>query len=93
MIVLPPGPGTVYRVKMNGTVPGTVTVIGSGFGAAGVPGAILAPAGLSYDDQCDTLYIVDSLSNRVIAFKHATQISDNGIVVNGNNFQGLIDVG
>jgi hypothetical protein len=45
---------------------------------------ILAPAGLSYDPTTDTLYIVSSASNSVVAFKAASTIPANGITVTTN---------
>jgi hypothetical protein len=45
---------------------------------------ILAPAGLSYNPTTDTLYIVSSASNSVVAFKAVSTIPAGGIVVNVN---------
>jgi hypothetical protein len=48
-----------------------------------VPGAIFAPAGLTYDASIDTLYIVDTSSNSVVAFASVSSIGAAGVVVNG----------
>lgn len=42
---------------------------------------ILAPAGLSYNATTDTLYIVSSATNSVVAFSAASTIPANGITV------------
>jgi hypothetical protein len=55
----------------------------------GVPGTVLAPAGLTYDASVDTLYIVDSNANRLVAFRDVSLIPAHGIVVNGNSFGGV----
>ena len=52
----------------------------------GVPGNILAPAGLSYDVKSDTLYVVDSNANRVIAIHQATSAPANTYAATGNTF-------
>jgi hypothetical protein len=65
-------------------------VIASGFSVNhGVPGNVLAPAGLTYDAAIDTLYIVDSNSNRVVAFRDVSLIPPHGIVVEGRSFEGV----
>jgi hypothetical protein len=45
---------------------------------------ILAPAGLSYNPTSDTLYIVSSANNSVVAFKAVSTIPANGITVTEN---------
>lgn len=42
---------------------------------------ILAPAGLTYDPSSDTLYVVSSNTNSVLAFKSVSTIPKNGIVI------------
>jgi hypothetical protein len=44
---------------------------------------VFAPAGLTYDASIDTLYIVDTSSNSVVAFAKVSGIGAGGIVVNG----------
>jgi hypothetical protein len=64
-------------------------VIATGFSVNhGVPGTNLSPAGLTYDASIDTLYIVDSNANRVVAFKNVTMIPPNGVIVQGSGFGG-----
>ena len=42
---------------------------------------ILAPAGLTYDPNTDTLYIVSSINNTIVAFSKVSTIPSNGITV------------
>jgi hypothetical protein len=69
-------------VTANGTVFNTI--------ATGFPVnltsqyGILAPAGLSYNATTDTLYIVSSASNSIVAFKAVSTIPANGITVTAN---------
>jgi hypothetical protein len=48
----------------------------------------LAPAGLTYDATNDILYIVDSNTDRLVAFNKPGTIPQNGITVNGSGFGG-----
>ncbi|HVN46736.1 MAG TPA: hypothetical protein VMT66_16015 [Steroidobacteraceae bacterium] len=75
--------GSIDRIELNGDAQSSFTTIASGFCGSGSPGAIFAPAGLTYDPSIDTLYIVDTSSNSVVAFTNVTAIAANGIVVDG----------
>ena len=75
--------GSIDRITLNGDAQSAFTQIASGFCAGGMPGFILAPSGLTYDASIDTLYIVDSSSNSVVAFSNVSSIGSAGIVVNG----------
>jgi hypothetical protein len=59
------------------------TRLATGFCGSGVPGAIFAPTGLTYDPAIDTLYIVDTSSNSIVALENVSTIGADGIVVNG----------
>ncbi|GAC1401869.1 MAG: hypothetical protein NVSMB64_00800 [Candidatus Velthaea sp.] len=50
----------------------------------GVPGAILAPAGLTYDPATDRLFIVDGNANRVLVLSNASTLPGGGIFVSAN---------
>jgi hypothetical protein len=54
----------------------------------GVPGTVLAPAGLTYDAVNDILYVVDSNANRLVAFSKPGTIPQGGISVSGSGFGG-----
>jgi hypothetical protein len=75
--------GVIRRISLDGDAQASVTEIASGFCSSGAPGAIFGPAGLTYDPTIDTLYIVDTSSNSVVAFASVSSIMANGIVVNG----------
>jgi hypothetical protein len=75
--------GAIRRISLDGDAQTTFTDIATGFCASGAPGAIFGPAGLTYDSANDTLYIVDTSSNSVVAFSGVSNIMANGVVVNG----------
>jgi hypothetical protein len=54
----------------------------------GVPGGILAPAGLTYDAARDRLYIVDSNVNRVVYIDNPGSVPAGGIMIRANAFAG-----
>jgi hypothetical protein len=75
--------GSIDRIELNGDAQTSFTQIATGFCGNGSPGAIYAPAGLTYDPSIDTLYIVDTSSNSVVAFANVSSIPAGGVVVNG----------
>jgi len=75
--------GSIDRFALNGDAQTAFTRIATGFCTSGMPGAIYAPSGLTYDASIDTLYIVDTSSNSVVAFANVSSIGAAGIVVNG----------
>jgi len=72
--------GTIVRVNFAGTA---FTTIATGFtlNAGAVPGNILGPSGLTYDATNDTLFVVDSNKNRVVAFAGYSTLAANAIVL------------
>ena len=81
--------GSIDRIDLNGDVQSNLTKIATGFCGSGKPGAIYAPAGLTYDPAIDTLYIVDTSSNSVVAFANVSSIGAAGVVVNGQCTSGM----
>jgi hypothetical protein len=75
--------GSIDRITLNGDAQTAFTEIASGFCGSGVAGAIYAPSGLTYDPSIDTLYIVDTSSNSVVAFAGVSTIGADGVVVTG----------
>ncbi|HEX8782010.1 MAG TPA: hypothetical protein VF764_01460, partial [Steroidobacteraceae bacterium] len=75
--------GSISRIELNGDAQTSFTQIATGFCGSGVPGSVFAPAGLTYDASIDTLYIVDTSSNSVVAFANVSAIGAGGVVVNG----------
>jgi hypothetical protein len=76
--------GSIDRIELNGDAPTSFTQIASGFCGSGVAGSIYAPTGLTYDPSIDTLYIVDTSSNSVVAFANVSGIGAAGVMVDGN---------
>lgn len=68
--------GTVIRLALNitsGAPPSllSTTMIGSGFSERTDPAAlVIGPTGLGLDADADTLYVADSLNNRIAAIRH-----------------------
>jgi hypothetical protein len=75
--------GTIDRISLDGDAQTTFTEIASGFCTSGSPGMIYGPAGLTYDSSNDTLYVVDTSSASVIAIVGISNVSKDGLVVNG----------
>ncbi len=77
-------------VRINITNAGfTFDKIVTGFSVNhGVPGNILAPAGLSYDAVRDRLYIVDSNSNRVVSIERPGSVPAGGIALTAQGVTG-----
>src|ERR1700728_3222903 len=63
--------GTIDRITLNGDAPTAYTEIAKGFCVSGVPGAVFAPAGLTYDASGDTLRAGDTSSYSRVAFAQA----------------------
>jgi hypothetical protein len=75
--------GTIDRISLDDDAQTTFTEIASGFCTSGSPGMIFGPAGLTYDPANDTLYVVDTSSASVIAIVGISNVSKDGLVVNG----------
>jgi hypothetical protein len=75
--------GSIDRISLTGDTQTSFSQIATGFCGSGQPGAVFAPAGLTYDASIDTLYIVDASSNSVVAFANVSSIGAAGLVVNG----------
>jgi hypothetical protein len=72
--------GTVVRINLGSSF--TYDVIATGFAVNdGKPGGILGPSGLAYDNDSDTLYVVDGTNNSVVAFSSVSTIPAGGVKV------------
>ena len=81
--------GAIDRITLNGDTQTAFTEIVTGFSTnKGAPGSISAPAGLTYDAAIDTLYVVDTNANRVVALSNVSAIGTDGVTVSGTNFSG-----
>ena len=78
--------GSIDRISLNpDDSQASFTEIATGFSASGAPGAILAPSGLTYDGLIDTLYVVDSGTNAVLAFNNVSGMVQDGVAVTVSN--------
>ena len=76
--------GSIVRINIKPGPAFTFDVIATGFPVNnGVPGSILGPSGLQYDEKHDRLYIVDGTNNALYAFRHVSTIPAGGIVIGG----------
>ncbi len=75
--------GAIDRIELDGDVQSNFAQIVTGFCGSGQPGAVFAPAGLTYDASIDTLYVVDTSSNSVVALANVTSIAAGGVQVQG----------
>jgi hypothetical protein len=81
--------GAIDRIALTNDAQTSFTEIASGFSSnQGAPGSISAPAGLTYDATNDTLYVVDTNVNRVVALANVSAIGTDGVIVSGNTFSG-----
>jgi hypothetical protein len=75
--------GTIDRISLDVDAQTSFTEIVTGICSGGVAGAVFGPAGLTYDPASDTLYIVATSSDSVIAITGVSSIPQDGVVVNG----------
>jgi hypothetical protein len=75
--------GTIDRISLDIDAQTSFTEVVTGICSGGVAGAVFGPAGLTYDPTSDTLYVVATSSNSVIAIANVSSISKDGVVVNG----------
>jgi hypothetical protein len=75
--------GSIDRISLSGDAQSAFAEIASGFCGSGSPGTIYAPSGLTYDPAVDTLYVVDTSSNSVVALAGVSAIPAGGITVSG----------
>jgi hypothetical protein len=76
--------GTIDRISLDANNAQTsFTEILTGICSGGVAGMVFGPAGLTYDPASDTLYVVATSSDSVIALAGVSSIPKDGVVVNG----------
>ncbi len=75
--------GTIDRISLDVDAQTAFTEVVTGICSGGAPGAVFGPAGLTYDPASDTLYIVATSSNSVIAIAGVSTLPKDGVVVNG----------
>lgn len=75
--------GTIDRISLDVDAQTAITEVVTGVCSGGVAGAVFGPAGLTYDPSSDTLYVVATSSNSMIAIAGISTIPKDGVVVNG----------
>ena len=75
--------GSIDRIELTGDAQTSFTQIATGFCGSGIPGSIYAPTGLTYDPANDTLYIVDTSSNSVVAFAKVSSAATSATWIRG----------
>jgi hypothetical protein len=75
--------GTIDRISLDIDAQTSLTEVVTGICSGGVAGAVFGPAGLTYDPTSDTLYVVATSSNSVIAIANVSSIAKDGVVVSG----------
>ncbi|MBV8371935.1 MAG: hypothetical protein JOY69_01625 [Candidatus Eremiobacteraeota bacterium] len=85
--------GKIVRINLGAGSQPTYTAVISGFAVNhGKPGNILGPSGMQYNAATDTLFVVDGVTNTLVAFSHAYSSLNgtNSIVVgkDGKTFSG-----
>ena len=75
--------GTIDRIALDDDAQTSLTEVVTGICSGGVAGSVFGPAGLTYDPGSDTLYVVATSSNSVIAIAGISSIPKDGVVVSG----------
>ncbi len=73
--------GGILRISTGFYGNGLATQVATGFGVSGGSQGELAPSGLSYNQALDTLYIVDGVTNTVVAFSNASKLLDKDEII------------
>jgi len=75
--------GGIVNISAGFDGNGVATQVAQGFAVNADTGwRALAPSGLQYDRQLDTLYVVDGVTDTIVAFNHASELlEENEIVV------------
>ena len=74
--------GSIDRIELSNDAQSSFTQIATAL-RQWFARRLFAPAGSTYDPSIDTLYIVDTSSNSVVAFANVSSIGAAGVVVDG----------
>lgn len=66
--------GSIISISEGFYGDGKALQVADGFATSGSTPAMLGPSGLQYDKSLDTLYIVDGVTDTVVAFEHASNL-------------------
>jgi hypothetical protein len=73
--------GGILSISVGSYGDGLATQVAKGFGVSDGPGGKLAPSGLQYDVSTDTLYIVDGVTNTIVAFSNSSKLLDKDEII------------
>jgi hypothetical protein len=73
--------GNIVRVTPGSPATFETVITGFTLNAGAAPGNILGPAGLTYDLKSNTLFVVDSNQNRLLAFAGFSTLAANAIAL------------
>jgi hypothetical protein len=77
--------GGLLSISLGSYGNGLPTQVAKGFGVSNSSGGELAASGLQYDPKTDTLYIVDGVTNTVVAFSNSSKLLDKDEIIVGPN--------
>ena len=73
--------GTIVSIGVGFYGNGHATEVAKGFAASKGSQGWLAPSGFQYDQVADTLYIVDGVTNTIVAFTNASKLLDKDEII------------
>jgi hypothetical protein len=73
--------GGIVSISVGFYGNGVATQVAKGFGVSNGSQGELAPSGLQYDPGSDTLYIVDGVTNTIVAFSNSSKLLDKDEII------------
>jgi hypothetical protein len=73
--------GGLLSISLGSYGNGLATQVAKGFGVSHSSGGELAASGMQYDPNTDTLYIVDGVTNTVVAFSNSSKLLDKDEII------------
>ncbi len=73
--------GGILSISLGSYGNGLATQVAKGFGVSDGSGGELGPSGLQYDPRLDTLYIVDGVTNTIVAFSNSSKLLDKDEII------------
>jgi hypothetical protein len=73
--------GGLVSISLGSYGNGLATQVAEGFGVSDSSGGEMAASGLQYDQSIDTLYIVDGVTNTVVAFSNSSKLLDKDEII------------
>ncbi len=73
--------GGILSISVGSYGNGLATQVAKGFGVSNGSGGTLAPSGLQYNLSTDSLYIVDGVTNTIVAFSNSSKLLDKDEII------------